>query len=126
MPSFLRPAVGFLLAAGLVLSGACWFERRPDPRNGEGADPATSDTSVVVTNGALRDSVRAVVTAFHDALSVGDGGRVAGLSVLGATVFDQEEGVAWRLGPGGGDLLPGPLVRGTEGLGWERSGTDFV
>jgi hypothetical protein len=122
----LRRTAGLLLTVGLAGSGGCWFEQRPEPRNGGGGAAEAAAPAPTPETGALRDSVRAVITAFHDALRVGDGGRVASLSVPGATVLDQEEGVAWHLGPEGGETLPGPLESGPNGLGWEPVSTDFV
>lgn len=119
MRNGVRAALVTTLAVGLLLS-ACRFERRPEPRTGVGAD-----TTVRVTGGPVRDSVRAVVEAFHAALRVGDGSRVATLSVPGATIVDQEEGVEWRRG-GSGGRLPGPMSSGGVGLGWNRAGADFV
>lgn len=118
-----RLLVAGLVAAALLASTSCRFERRPDPNAS-----SAGGTPLSVTSGPVRDSIRAVVDAYHAALRVGDGSRVASLSVSGATVMDQEEGVEWRLSPGagGGGRLPRPLSAEAVGLGWEREGTDFV
>lgn len=113
-----------LLVLLLLLAG-CRIEKRAEPA-GVGADGAgPADTTVLVrAGGAVQDSVRSVVAAFHDALRVGDGARVAGLTVPGATLVDQEEGVQWRRDAGGG-RLPEDLAASADGLGWRRVATDF-
>ncbi|MGD2068110.1 MAG: DUF4440 domain-containing protein [Gemmatimonadota bacterium] len=119
-----RLSAAAVLTLAVLCGSGCRFERRPAPENGD--DVAVPDTTIRVTAESVQDSVRAVVRAFHEALRVGDGSRVASLSVQGATVVDQEEGVEWRLGPGGGERLPSPFLGSRAGLGWERVSTDFV
>lgn len=110
-----------LLVAVLVavppLAG-CTVERRAD------VDGRPDTTAFVPeerrATEALRDSARAVVDAYHEALTVGDGARVAVLSAPGATIVDQEEGVFLELsGPGTGPL-PSSLDERASGLGWRR------
>lgn len=110
----------FLVAvflAGPHLTG-CTVERRPDLEG-------RPDTTAFVpearrATAAMRDSARSVVEAYHEALDVGDGARVAALAAPGATIVDQEEGVFWQIsGPAAGPL-PAPLSENSRGLGWSR------
>lgn len=121
----MRPLLLLLLTGAFLLTTSCRFERRPDA----GSDSGTGGDTVVrgTDDGALGDSVRAVVRAYHEALRVGDGSRVASLAVPGATLVDQEEGVEWRLGAGAGAgrRLPSPLGDEVTGLGWERTSSRF-
>jgi ketosteroid isomerase-like protein len=99
-----------------VLVAACSVEPRADTRSG-GEGPADTGGSPVVDGDSAQ--VLGVVGAFHDALRVGDVARVAALSVPGALLVDQEEGVRWERG-GDAARLPGPLdaAPGDGGLRW--------
>lgn len=115
----IRPTA-FLVAVFLVgahLTG-CTVERRPDLE--ERPDTTAFVPEAQRATAAMRDSARSVVEAYHAALEVGDGARVAALAARGATIVDQEEGVFWEVsGPQTGPL-PGPLSEGASGLGWSR------
>lgn len=113
--------VAALLLAGAHLSG-CTVERRPDLA--EGPDTTAFVPEERRATQAMRDSARAVVEAYHAALEVGDGARVAALAAPGATLVDQEEGVFWEVtGPEAG-ALPAPLTESASGLGWHRVRSD--
>ena len=105
-----------LLGSALLFAG-CRFERRPDP-NTNASVPDAGVFLPSTANTPMDDSVRAVVSALDEALAVGDVSRVAQLTVPGATLIDQEEGVRWtRESPAG--TLPRALAsRGDSPLAW--------
>lgn len=106
-----------LLAVVVVWSAvACTVEPRADTGSGGRGDPATAFEAGAEGDSA---SVLAVVSAFHDALRVGDVARVAALAVPGAMLVDQEEGIRWRVGADDA-RLPSALDagRGSGGLDW--------
>lgn len=107
------PSPRSVLAAALLLAlSACTFERRPDVRDGEEGP----DTAALTR--ALEDSVEAAVGAFVEALRAGDISRVVGMLHDHATLYDEETGHRW--GPMQADsLLPGPMGREGQELGWE-------
>jgi ketosteroid isomerase-like protein len=97
-----------LVLAGALLFAGCRFERRPDPDT-SAAVPDAGLFLPSTLNTPIEDSVRAVVSALDDALAVGDVSRVAQLTVAGATLIDQEEGIRWaRENPAG--ALPKALT----------------
>lgn len=114
-----RRVLILLLAAGTA--GGCTVERRPDvqPDGGAASDPAT-------TGASAEDSVRAVVSAFRQALALGDGSRVAALTAPEALLVDQEEGVRWRRSAEAGGDLPSPLGAGEGGLAWTVSSSEYT
>lgn len=126
-----RPAgapAGTLAAilALLVVTQGCRFERRPDLRASTDTTGFADTTAQPVVPGqAIHDSLRVVVSAYHEALRVGDASRVASLTVPGTVIVDQEEGVEWRRGDGGSEVLPQPLDPASTGFGWTRVGSEI-
>lgn len=110
----LRPCAGLL---ALALLAGCTVEPRADTGNRGGA--VGSEAASAADAAGDSASVLDVVSAFHDALRVGDVARVVALSVPGAVLVDQEEGVRWQVGAADA-RLPGPLdgSRGGGGLTW--------
>jgi ketosteroid isomerase-like protein len=108
--------VALLLTAALLVA-ACRFERRPALSSGGVAtvdgvpQPSAADTP-------MADSVRAVVQALVDALEVGDVSRVAQLTVPGATLLDQEEGLRWSREDVSAPLPRALLAQGEDALAW--------
>lgn len=118
--------VRILLLAGFVAGSAgagCTLEHRPDIQPDEAAleaaDPATPRASA-------EDSARAVVSAFREALALGDGARVAALTAPDALLVDQEEGVRWRHAAEPAGVLPSPLVPGGDGLAWTVTSSEYA
>lgn len=110
----------------LVVTQGCRFERRPELRaSADTAGIADTTAQPVVPGQAIHDSLRVVVAAYHEALRVGDVSRVASLTVPGTVIVDQEEGVEWRRGDGGSEVLPQPLNPATTGFGWTRIGSEI-
>lgn len=110
----------------LVVALGCRFERRPDlEASPDTAGIADTTAQPVVPGQAIHDSLRVVVAAYHEALRVGDVSRVASLTVPGSVLVDQEEGVEWRRGEGGSEVLPQPLDPARTGFGWTRAGSEI-
>lgn len=124
-PARLR-LVSLLALLVLVVAQACRFERRPDlEASTELAGIADTTDPPVVPGQAIHDSLRVVVAAYREALRVGDASRVASLTVPGSVIVDQEEGVEWRRGEGGSEVLPQPLDPARTGFGWTRVGSEI-
>ena len=105
-----------LLSVALLVAG-CHFEQRPALSSEDAATlDGTPQTSALGT--PLEDSVRAVVQALADALEVGDVSRVAQLTVPGATLIDQEEGLRWSRQDVSAPLPRPLLAQDDDALAW--------
>lgn len=110
-----------VLLVGAV--GGCTLEHRPDVQPDGAAVSAADPAGAVAT---VEDSARAVVAAFREALALGDGARVAALTVPGALLVDQEEGVRWRRATEPDGALPSPLGSARGGLAWAVVSSEYA
>lgn len=115
------PGPPALIAVAILVVAACTVERRADARPDGGAADGESPAA---RSAAAEDSARAVASAFHEALLLGDGARVVSLTAPGAVLVDQEEGVRWQRSTDAD--LPDPLGRGRQGLSWVVTSSEFT
>jgi ketosteroid isomerase-like protein len=114
-----------LLLAATLAWVSCRFERRPD-LDADGNPSAESVTLPSALATPLGDSIRAVVAALGEALEAGDVSRVAELTVPGATLIDQEEGLRWSREDAAAPLPRALLSSRDEPLTWALSSSDLT